>query len=319
MVSDRIPKHDPARPASTRPTSPGLRDMPTDHRRHAPVLAAGQLMVLQQLAGNRATTSRVEAAQAVAGAPGPRGEAVQRLDIYGRAAAESSALPADVAAEFERQIDAHDQAAALRVLVAAMTARGELDPKLLRTSGEGELWEIRDVGDLGAAASFRASFPDPDDATHRLPNPRFGVSPALLSPGHPGALERLHSTLLHEYRHVEQQAERVNRPRETGRAREPGYGNDPDEFDAYLSEVESAYSASHMRTAALQAGVGWEFLADADKEPFRARWTAAQARIQRVLGRSVEEVLRSPAAERYRAQLRDMAQRAREAMESHAH
>ena len=121
--------------------------------------------------------------------------------------------------------------------------------------------------------------------------------------------------LLHEYRHVEQTAERVNRPRETGAAREPGYGNDPDEFDAYLSEVESSYSSTHMTTAALQAGVGWEFLAAADREPFRARWTAAQARIRSVLGYPIEDLLRTPRAERYREQLREMARRAREAWE----
>ena len=73
-----------------------------------------------------------------------------------------------------------------------------------------------------------------------------------------------------------------------------------------------------MRTAALQAGVGWEFLAEADKEPFRARWTAAQSRIRRVLGVPLEDVLSSPAAERYRAQLRQLEQQARDAMERNA-
>ncbi len=261
---------------------------------------AAQVMALQRLAGNRATARWV--------AP-----TVQRLDIYGRAAKESSPLPADATAEFNRQVEAGNQAEALQVVVAAMTARGELDPKLLRTSGPDDLWRIRGAGVMGAVASFRAPFADPDDPSRRLPNPRFSVSAGILSPGHPRALEQLHSTILHEYRHVEQFAERVNRPRETGAVPEPGYGNDPDEFDAYLSEVESAYSSHHMYTAALQAGVGWEFLSDADKVPFQSRWTAAQVRISRVLGFEVAVLMRSSAAEQYRAQLREMAQRAREA------
>lgn len=70
-----------------------------------------------------------------------------------------------------------------------------------------------------------------------------------------------------------------------------------------------------MTTAALQAGVGWEFLAAADREPFRARWTAAQARVRSVLGYPIEDLLRTPRAERYREQLREMARRAREAYE----
>ena len=308
MAADRIPKRLPPGPRTGGQRSPADRSAaPRELGPRAFGPAAAQVLAFQRLAGNRATASWV--------APAPT---VQRLDIYGRAAAESSPLPADTTAEFARLVEAGNQAEALRVVVTAMTARGELDPGILRTSGPGDLWEIGDVGAMGAVASFRASFADPDNPTRRLPNPRFKVSPRILGPGRPGALEQLHSTLLHEYRHVEQQAERVNRPAATGPDRAPGYGNDPDEFDAYLSEVESAHSTGHMRTAALQAGVGWEFLAEADREPFRARWTAAQSRIRRVLGVPLEDVLSSPAAERYRAQLRQLEQQARDAMERNA-
>ena len=316
MIPDRIPKRSRAGmlPGEERaPSHPG--GLPTNVRRRGPSLAAAEIAALQRLAGNRATAIRIEAARAPVGAEGRGSRTVQRLDIYGRAAARASSLPAATAEAFRRQVDAGNQPDALSVVVAAMTARGELDPRLLRTSGPGDLWQISEIGTLGAEVSFRASFPDPDDPSRRLPNPRFSVSPGILAAGRADALDQLHTSLLHEYRHVEQAAERVNRPRETGAAREPGYGNDPDEFDAYLSEVESSYSSTHMATAALQAGVGWEFLAAADKEPFRARWTAAQARIRSVLGYPLEDLLRTPRAERYRAQLREMARRAREAWE----
>jgi hypothetical protein len=275
---------------------------------------------LQRLAGNRATTTLIQAwrpHRPAVPAALPLTVAVQRLDIYGRAAAEASPLPAAPAAAFQRQIDAGDQAAALGVVVAAMTGRGELDARLLRTSGEGDLWQVRDVGGLTAQVSFRPAFADPDDPSHRLPNPRFSVSPTALQPGRPDALERLHTSILHEYRHVQQAAERANGPAVSGAGVEPGYGNDPDEFDAYLSEVESSYTRTHMTTAAVQAGVHWEFLADADRIPFRTRWTAAQARINRVLGYGVDAVLRTSMAERYRERLREMERLGREARERH--
>jgi hypothetical protein len=257
------------------------------------------LLALQRLAGNRATAGWV--------AP-----AIQRLEIYGRAAAPSSALPRATASEFRRLVDAGDQAGALDVLVRAMTDRGELDPRLLRTSGEGSLWEVRDVSPMGAEATFRGSFPDPDDASRRLPNPRFGVSPRMLAPG--ADLEELHTTLLHEYRHVQQAAERVNGPAVTG-PRAPGYGNDPDEFDAYLAEVEQARTREQVESGAIRAGVGWDLLAEPDREPFRTRWTAAQERIRRLAGRDLETILRTDRAVRYRARIEELDRRAREAYE----
>ncbi len=316
---------------------------PAGLRRGPSILRPADATALQRLAGNRATASLIQAGRsrppAVSASrpltarrtPGDgattlptrrvdptRRLAVQRLDIYGRAAAEASALPAATAAAFQRQVEAGDQAMALRVVVEAMTGRGELDPRLLRTSGEGDLWQVRDVGGLGAQVSFRPAFADPDDPSRRLPNPRFSVSPAVLRPGRADALERLHTSILHEYRHVRQAEERANGPAVSGAGVEPGYGNDPDEFDAYLSEVESSYSRTHMTTAAVQAGVHWEFLAAADRVPFRARWTAAQARITRVLGYAVDALLSTSMAERYRERLREMERLAREARESHA-
>ena len=266
----------------------------------AAILRPADAVLLQRLAGNGATTARLAGG----------GASVQRLDIYGRAATQASALSPETVQAFARLIEAGDQAGALRVVVEAMTSRGQLDPLILRTSGEGDLWQIRDVEGFRAAASFRSRFADPDNAGRKLPNPRFTISSTGLKPEH---LDELYESILHEYRHVEQQAERVNSTEQ--QAETFGYGADPDEFDAYLSEVELSYRRGHMQTAALQAGVHWEFLSEANQAPFKSRWTAAQKRIQRVLGKPVSEIVATPKAESYRRQLREMERQAREAYE----
>jgi len=265
------------------------------------------MLGVQQLAGNQAAAALVQ-----------RMGAVQRLALFSTAATEASALPVDTATAFQEAITAGDQVGAVGVVVAAMTARNELDPALLRTAGEGDLWEVREIGDLGASVSFRSPFPDPDDSTRRLPNPRFAVSPRLLRADAANGLARVHVAILHEFRHVRQTAEQVNSLAESG-SREPGYANDPNEFDAYLSEVEFSYDRMHMLDAATQAGVSWEFLAPADRVPFQARWVAAQERIRSVLGYGLDGVLSTSRAEGYRAQMREAADRARTARESHAH
>jgi hypothetical protein len=282
-----------------RKASHGREDDPTAQLAPgAAILRPADAVLLQQLAGNGATTARLAGG----------GSTVQRLDTYGRTAAQASALPAETVQAFGHSIEAGDQAGALRVVVEAMTSRGQLDPKLLRTSGEGDLWQIQDVEGFRAAASFRERFADPDNAGRKLPNPRFTISSKALKPEH---LDELYESILHEYRHVEQQGDRVNSTEQ--QAQTFGYGADPDEFDAYLSEVEFSYRKDHMKTAALQAGVHWEFLSEANQAPFKARWTQAQKKIQRVLGKPVSEIVASPKAESYRRQLREMERQAREA------
>ena len=266
----------------------------------AAILRPADAVLLQRLAGNAATTARLADGAAT----------VQRVDIYGRTAAQASALPAETVQAFGRLIDAGDQAGALREVVEAMTSRGQLDPRLLRTSGQGELWEIRDVSGFRAEATFKSSFADPDNAGRRLPNPRFTISSSGLRAEN---LDDLYTSILHEYRHVEQESEHVNSKEQ--REQTFGYGADPDEFDAYLSEVEFSYRREHMKTAALQAGVHWEFLSATDHAAFQSRWTAAQKKILRVLGKPVSELVATPTAEGYRRKLREMERQAREAWE----
>ncbi len=297
-------------------------DMPQTHAGEARARreVGSVLLGLQRSAGNRATALWVAGAGGAPAVSRPgSARGVQRLAIYGRAAAPVSALPARTVTTFRRQVAAGNPTLALTEVVIAMTTRGELQPRLLQTSGGGDLWRISDLGEEGAVVTFQSPFPDPADPARRLPNPRFEVSRRLLSPGSSGGLVRLHTSLLHEFRHVQQAAERVNARRGPGSPAEaprpPGYGTDPNEFDAYLSEVELSYDTGHMFTAALQAGVHWGFLADSDRTPFRARWRAAQARAERVLGFTMTVLMASDPAGRYREQIRARDARAREAWE----
>ena len=264
------------------------------------ILRPADAILLQRLTGNAATTARLNGGAA----------AVQRVDIYGRPAAQASALPAETVQAFGRLIEAGDKAGALAAVVEAMTSRGQLDPRLLRTSGDGDLWEIRDVAGFRAQANFKASFADPDTPGRRLPNPRFTISSSGLRPEN---LDDLYTSILHEYRHVEQDNEHVNSKEQLEQF--ICYGADPYEFDAYLSEVEFSYRKEHMRTAALQAGVHWEFLSETNRAAFQSRWTAAQKKIKRVLGQPVSEVVATPNAEAYRRKLREMERQARESYE----
>jgi hypothetical protein len=266
----------------------------------AAILRPADAVLLQRLAGNAATTIRLKDGAAT----------VQRVDIYGRTAAQASALPAETVQAFGRLIDAGDQAGALRVVVEAMTSRGQLDPRLLRTSGEGELWQIRNVAGFLAEATFKSAFADPDTPGRKLPNPRFTISSSALPADN---LDDLYTSILHEYRHVEQESEHVNSTEQ--REQTFGYGADPDAFDAYLSEVEFSYRREHMKTAALQAGVHWEFLSETNRAAFKSRWTAAQTKIRRVLGKPVSELVATPTADAYRRRLREMERQAREAWE----
>ena len=266
----------------------------------AAILRPADAVLLQRLAGNAATTAHLMDGPAT----------VQRVDIYGRTAAQASALPAETVQAFGRLIDAGDQTGALAAVVEAMTSRGQLDPRLLRTSGEGELWQIRDVAGFRAEATFRSAFADPDSAGRKLPNPRFTIRSSALRPEN---LDDLYTSILHEYRHVEQESEHINSTEQ--REQTFGYGADPDEFDAYLSEVEFSYRREHMKTAALQAGVHWEFLSETNRAAFKSRWTAAQAKIRRVLGKPVSELVATPTADAYRRRLREMERQAREAWE----
>ena len=114
-------------------------------------MAAAEVVALQRLAGNQATAIRLEISPSASRRPGRQsGRSVQRLDIYGRAAARGNTASGGHGRRVGRRITVRaTRPRALSAVVSAMTARGELDPRLLRTSGDGDLWQIGDIGELG--------------------------------------------------------------------------------------------------------------------------------------------------------------------------
>lgn len=242
----------------------------------------------------------------------------QRLQrrLYETPARAMAPLPAAAVRAYRRHGRSGDPQAALRAVVGAMTRRGDLDRRLLATRRTGRglpsrpLWRVARLGRLGAGVSFAPAF-TADDGRTRLPNPRFTVDPRLLD-GRRTHLPLLHSALLHEFRHVRQRFERLNAGT-AGRRRPPGYCNDPDEFDAYLAEVEAGYDAAAVIRAAVRAAVTWQRLDDADRAPFRRRWQAAQRSFQTRFGYPLTTVLRTSMAQRFRAVCQAMARRARAA------
>lgn len=90
--------------------------------------------------------------------------------------------------------------------------------------------------------------------------------------------ETLHSTLLHEYRHVKQSYEECNL---TG-ARSSGVCTDcnhPHEMDAHLSEIEAGYSRGPLRHAWVRIFVNWDFLAPEQQRVFAARRDSARRKV----------------------------------------
>jgi hypothetical protein len=240
----------------------------------------------------------------------------QQPRLFETAAAESRPFSEALQREWDRLVTADNSDGALRALVAEMVRRGELDTRLLTTDGVGEQWVIEEVADRGAMAHYpRPPIRDPADATQRLPNPRFRIDPVLFRVGR--GLARCHSVLLHEFRHVQQREELLNRPQGTGQP-VVGYCNDPNEFDAYLSEIEAAHDDGTLFSAGVAASVIWLQLAASDRGVFAPRWQAAQAKIQERLSFTVEVLRGTSNGQRVEAECERSAAAARAAWERNA-
>jgi hypothetical protein len=202
--------------------------------------------------------------------------------------------PADLN-RFRRLLAARDQAAAVRFIAQIMARRGEIDAALLITqavSGHAQsdcrnaAAYVIDPAVNGANTISCGCFTD--GGGRRLPNPRIRLnfdlfqSRALTTPHqnefHEHLAEMLHSTLLHEFRHVVQDYAGCN----TAGGRGQGICTDcnsPREMDAYLAEIEAGYRPGVYRHAWVRVFVNWDYLAAEQQGVFSARQTAARRKI----------------------------------------
>lgn len=118
-----------------------------------------------------------------------------------------------------------------------------------------------------------------------MPNPRVRVNPAVIR-----SLSTLQSTLLHEFRHIEQEYAEIN---QTAPARgNMGHRlnfNEPGEIDAYLSEVEASFEqGEHVLQSFARAYVTNRYLAPEQQAVFRARLANAEAKVNRLYNTTIE-------------------------------
>lgn len=112
----------------------------------------------------------------------------------------------------------------------------------------------------------------------QLPNVRIQIGPDAIR-----RVETLHSALFREFRHVRQQYEQSNRP--GGRTRftsRPTDCNQPEEMDAYLSEIEAGYDRHVVMHAWVRVYVNWPWLAPEQQQVFLPRHVAARRKVDRL-------------------------------------
>jgi len=192
-------------------------------------------------------------------------------------------LPVAVQTDHAQRLAANDLDGALQVVVQAMEGRGEIDSNLTAAPAAAQQGAAVCASatsysvepSLGASA-LTTSCGCSGPVGNRIPNVRVQFGPGALR-----RIETLHSTILHEFRHVRQIHEECNRPGNSA----VGSGgvctdcNSPEEMDAYLAEVEAGYDPPSLRRAWVRVYTNWPYLALRQQLVFLARKTAAEQKI----------------------------------------
>jgi hypothetical protein len=201
------------------------------------------------------------------------------------------ALPEEVQQRHQTLVAEDNFQGALDVVVQAMLGEGQIEHSLIQTEPDtsrrqavchGTNCFVVDDGVSGASTIYCRPI---EVAARNLPNPRVRINPSVVR-----TLLPLQSTILHEYRHIEQNYSEINQ--EGGATSADGHRlncNDPGEMDAYLAEVEHAYEQSdHLLQSFSRVYVTNEYLAPEQQAVFRARMVNAQAKVDRLFGTTIE-------------------------------
>jgi hypothetical protein len=219
------------------------------------------------------------------------GAAVSPAELGGTPAEQVEALPEEVQRQHQAHVAAGQFQEALNLVVQAMGRSRQINPLLLQTVAhpsrpptvcQGTDCFVADEGVPGAFTSYCGPIEVGD---LNLPNPRVRVNPSVIR-----SLSSLQSTLLHEFRHIEQEYSEINQAE--GAATSGGHRlncNDPGEMDAYLAEVEHSYEQSeHLLQSFARAYVTNQHLAPEQQTVFRTRLANAQAKVNRLYNTTIE-------------------------------
>jgi len=219
---------------------------------------------------------------------------IQRTPLATTPAAASSALPQPVVAQWQAAVTAGNYLGAVNIVAQEMIRRGEIDTTLFRvqqaTAGAAICRDPAQVTlfiiDPGVNGANTQECPCVTAGGNRLANPRIRIHPDMVhlmglgaSSGAQSNAEMLHSTLLHEFRHVRQQHENCHTP---GVVTSNGICtdcNNPEETDAYLAEIEAGYNSNAIMNAWTRVFVNWNFLSPAQQAIFQSRRTAAEQKV----------------------------------------
>jgi hypothetical protein len=212
-------------------------------------------------------------------------------------AAQSSPLPATVIQQWQAQITAGNLLAAVQVVANEMIRRGEIDTAMYQVQqsvtgssncmAPGPQLFVIDSSVNGANTS-ECSCVTPATGSVRLANPRIHIHPDLVQYTRLGSTNPqanatvLHSTLLHEFRHVRQNYEACNT---SGTVISSGVCTDcnsPEEMDAYLAQIEAGYNNSEIMNAWVRVYVNWNYLSAAQQTIFATRKQAAEQKVNQL-------------------------------------
>ncbi len=231
--------------------------------------------------------------------PAPR---IQLLPIGGpalaaTAATQSSSLPAAVVQRWQAEVTANNLLGAVQVVANEMVRRGEIDTSIYRVqqSSSGsttclapnpQLFVID--SSVNGANTSQCTCAIPVTGSIKLANPRVHIHPDLVQFTRLGSTNPqtnatvLHSTLLHEFRHVRQMYEACNTP---GTVISSGLCtdcNNPEEMDAYLAQIEAGYNNSEIMNAWVRVYVNWNYISVAQQNIFNSRKRSAEQKVNRI-------------------------------------
>jgi hypothetical protein len=226
---------------------------------------------------------------------------VQRVPIGGAALAatpaQSSQLPVTIVQQWQAQVSAGNLLQAANVVVAEMIRRGEIDISWYHvqqtTSGSSACMAANPQlitldNSINGANTAQCTCFTPVTGTIRQANPRVRIHPDLVQYTSIGSTNPqtnatvLHSTLLHEFRHVRQNYEACNT---RGTVISSGVCTDcnsPEEMDAYMAQIEAGYHNSEIMNGWVRVFVNWNYLSAAQQAIFAARKQAAQQKVNQL-------------------------------------